>query len=45
MCYLAVFGGKAGDYEFNSLVGIIKDVINHKYNKEKKVDCKIKLDT
>lgn len=26
MCYLAVFGGKAGDYEFNSLVGIIKDV-------------------
>lgn len=36
MCYLAVFGGKAGDYEFNSLVGIIKDVINHKYNKEKK---------
>lgn len=35
-CYLAVFGGKAGNYEFNSLVGIIKDVINHKYNKEKK---------
>lgn len=36
MCYLAVFGGKAGNYEFNSLVGIIKDVINRKYNKEKK---------
>lgn len=36
MCYLAVFGGKAGDYEFNSLIGFIKDIINHKYNKEKK---------
>lgn len=36
MCYLAVFGGKTGTYEFNSLVGVIKDIINSKYNSDKK---------
>lgn len=34
-CYLAIFGGKAGDYEFNSLLGIIKGIINHKYDEQK----------
>ena len=28
MCYVAVFGGKVGDYEFNSLLGIVKSIIN-----------------
>lgn len=35
MCYVAVFGGKVGDYEFNSLLGIVKNIINSKYNKQK----------
>lgn len=35
MCYVAVFGGKVGDYEFNSLLGIVKNLINSKYNKQK----------
>lgn len=35
MCYVAIFGGKAGDYEFNSLIGVIKSLINHKHDKEK----------
>lgn len=34
-CYLAVFGGKAGNYEFNSLVGVIKGFINRKYDAQK----------
>lgn len=36
ICYMAVFGGKAGNYEFNSLIGVIKGMINRKYEKEKK---------
>lgn len=35
MCYLAIFGGKAGDYEFNSVIGIIKGFINQKYDSKK----------
>ena len=35
MCYMSVFGGKAGDYEFHSIIGIIKSLINSKYNKDK----------
>lgn len=35
MCYVAVFGGKVGDYEFNSLLGIVKSIINSKYDKQK----------
>ena len=30
------FGGKAGNYEFNSLIGVIKGLIDHKYEKDKK---------
>ena len=29
------FGGKAGDYEFNSIIGVVKNIINAKYNKQK----------
>ena len=36
MCYMTVFGGKVGDYEFNSLIGIIKSIINSKYDKKKR---------
>lgn len=36
ICYMAVFGGKVGNYEFHSLIGVIKDLINYKYEKEKK---------
>lgn len=36
MCYVAVFGGKVGDCEFHSLLGIIKNIINSKYDKQKK---------
>ena len=36
ICYMAVFGGKVGNYEFNSLIGVIKEIINHKYEKDKK---------
>ena len=35
ICYIAVFGGKAGNYEFNSLIGVIKSLINSRYEKEK----------
>ena len=28
--------GKVGDYEFNSLIGIIKSIINSKYDKKKR---------
>lgn len=35
MCYMSVFGGKVGDYEFHSIIGLIKDAINSKYNKQK----------
>lgn len=36
ICYMAVFGGKVGNYEFHSLIGVIKGIINRKYEKEKK---------
>lgn len=36
LCYVVVFGGKAGDYEFNSLLGILKNIINYKYDKKKR---------
>lgn len=35
MCYVAIFGGKAGNYEFNSIVGAIKSLINYKHDKDK----------
>ena len=35
ICYVAIFGGKVGNYEFNSLLGVIKSLINHKHDKEK----------
>jgi hypothetical protein len=31
ICYMIVFGGKMGDYECNSLIGIIKSLANRKY--------------
>ena len=30
------FGGKVGDYEFHSIIGVIKGIINHKYDEDKK---------
>lgn len=36
ICYMAVFGGKAGNYEFNSLLGVIKGFINFRYDKKKR---------
>lgn len=36
ICYMAIFGGKIGNYEFNSLLGVIKGIVNHKYEKDKK---------
>lgn len=36
ICYMAVFGGKVGNYEFNSLIGAIKGFINRKYENDKK---------
>lgn len=36
ICYMAIFGGKIGNYEFNSLLGIIKGIVNHKYEKDKR---------
>lgn len=36
MCYMAVFGGKVGNYEFNSIVGVIKSVINADYERKKR---------
>lgn len=36
ICYMAIFGGKVGDYEFHSIIGVIKGIINHKYDKDKK---------
>lgn len=35
LCYLVIFGGKAGNYEFNSLLGVIKNIINAKHNRQK----------
>ncbi len=31
ICYMIIFGGKADNYECNSLVGIIKGIINRKH--------------
>lgn len=36
LLYIAVFGGKAGDYELNSLLGILKSLVNRHYDSEKK---------
>ena len=33
---MAIFGGKVGDYEFHSIIGVIKGIINHKYDEDKK---------
>ena len=33
---MAIFGGKVGNYEFNSLLGVIKGFINRKYENDKK---------
>lgn len=35
ICYIAIFGGKAGNYEFNSLISVIKGLVNSKFEKEK----------
>ena len=34
LCYLIVFGGKVGNYELNSIISIIKDIIHSKHDKE-----------
>lgn len=35
LCYVAVFGGKVGDCEFNSLISLLKDFLNRKNEAEK----------
>lgn len=35
ICYLIMFGGKAGNYEFNSLLKFIKDFVNRRYDKQR----------
>lgn len=35
LLYLAIFGGKVGDYELNSIIGIVKRMVNRKYEKDK----------
>lgn len=35
LCYIAVFGGKAGQFELNSLIGVVKNVVNRNYEKQK----------
>ena len=42
-CYMAVFGGKVGNCEFNSLGGVIKWIINYKHNAQIKEIEKRKL--
>ncbi len=34
--FIAIFGGKIGQFEPNSLIGVVKDFINSKYEREKK---------
>lgn len=34
--FIAIFGGKIGDFESNSLIGTVKNIINFAYEKEKK---------
>ena len=36
ICYMAILGGKVGNYEFYSIIGVIKGIINHKYDEDKK---------
>lgn len=36
VCWWAIFGAKIQGCEFNSVLGVIKNIINYKYNKEKK---------
>lgn len=36
VCYFAVFGGRFKDYEFPSLLGIVKGILNAGYEKKKK---------
>ena len=35
LCYIAIFGGRVGDYEFNSVITFIKGLLNRQYEKEK----------
>lgn len=35
-CYVAVFGGRAGDYELHSLIGVIKEFALSRYEKKKR---------
>ena len=35
ICYLIIFGGKCGSYEFNSLLGFAKDLIKYLHEKER----------
>lgn len=37
ICYLIIFGGKCGSYEFNSLLGFAKDLIKYLHEKERVV--------
>lgn len=34
--FIAIFGGKIGQFEPNSLIGVVEDFINSKYEREKK---------
>jgi hypothetical protein len=34
--YIAIFGGRVGDYEFNSIIGVIKNIMNAEYDKKKR---------
>lgn len=36
VCYFAIFGGRIKDYEFPSLLGVIKSIVNAGYEKKKK---------
>lgn len=36
ICYLIMFGGKVGNYEFHSVIGFIKQLLNRKRKHEKK---------
>ena len=35
ICYLIMFGGKVGNYEFHSVIGFIKQLLNRKHEKKK----------
>ena len=36
LCYIAIFGGRAGNYEFHSVISIIKGLIDRKFNEQKR---------